>query len=90
MFQNYPWSTGQSTLNGTASLIVAANPSRSGITINNTGTTPVYLVENSNGTVSTGYFLPGVVGASIGFATTAAIYGITSGASATVTYLVTQ
>ena len=89
-FQNYPWSTNQATVTNAATLIVAANPARSGIVINNTGTTAVYLGENANVTTSTGYYLPGVAGASIGFSTTGAIYGITAGGSETVSVLQTQ
>jgi len=90
LFQNYPFSTGQATVTGTATLIVAANRDRSGITITNTGSTIVYLIENTSGTTATGHYLAGSAGASMSFATTEAIYGITSGGSATVTYLQTQ
>jgi hypothetical protein len=89
-FQNYPWATGQSTLTGAASQILPANPARSGVVIENTGTNAVYIGENSTVSTSTGYLIPGVVGASIAFATTGAIYGITAGPSETVTYLQTQ
>jgi hypothetical protein len=50
----------------------------------------VYIIENTNGTTLTGHLLPGVKGASIGFTTTGAVYGITGGGSATVTWLSTQ
>ena len=89
-FQNYPFSTGQATITATATPIVSANPARSGIVITNTGTTDVYLIENTNGTTSTGQLLPGTKGASIGFSTTGAIYGITAGGSAVITFLQTQ
>lgn len=90
MFQNYPFSTGQATVTGTATLIVAANASRSGLVITNTGTTDVYLIENSSGTTSTGQLLPGTKGASLGFTTTGAVYGITGGGTAVLTFLQTQ
>lgn len=90
MFQNYPFTTGQATVTAAATLIVAANASRSGIVITNTGTTDVYIIENTAGTTSTGHLLTGTKGASVAFSTTGPIYGITGGGSATVTYLQTQ
>jgi hypothetical protein len=90
MFQNYPFSTGQVTVTAAATLIVAANAARSGLLITNTGTTVVYIIENTSGTASTGQYLAGSAGASLGFSTTEAVYGITGGGSATVTYLQTQ
>lgn len=90
MFQYQAFSTGQATITGTATLIAAALSSRSGITITNTGTTDVYIVENNQGTILTGHLLTGTKGASLSFATTGAIYGVTSGGSATVTYLQTN
>ena len=90
-FQNYPFSTGQATITAAASLIVPANAARSGLVITNTSNTvDVYLIENTNGTASTGQLLPGTKGASIGFSTTGAVYGITAGGSATITWLQTQ
>lgn len=86
----HPFSTGQASLNGTASVIVAANASREEVTITNTGTTDVYLVENSSGTTSTGHLLTGTKGASVTFSTTGAVYGVTGGGAATVTYLQTE
>jgi hypothetical protein len=88
-FQWYPFSTNQATVTGTATLIVAANSARSGIVITNTdATNVVYLIENINGSTSTGHYLP--AGSSIGFSTTLAIYGITNGPSVVVTWLQTQ
>ncbi len=90
MFQYQAFSTGQATATATATQIVAAFPSRSGITITNAGTTDVYIGENSSVTTTTGHLLTGTKGASLSFATTGAIYGVTSGGSATVTYLQTN
>lgn len=90
MFQNYPFSTGQATVTAAATQIVPANSSRSGLVITNTGTTDVYLIENSSGTTSTGHLLPGIKGASLGFTTTGAVYGITGGGTAVLTWLQTQ
>ena len=89
MFQNYPFNTNQVSVTNAATLIVAANSSRSGITLTNTGTTDCYIGENANVTTSTGHLLPGTKGASVSFAATGAIYGITGGASVTVSYLQT-
>jgi len=90
-FQNYPFSTGQAAVLNTATLIVAANAARSGITITNiTGTAPVYIIENTNGTTNTGHYLAGTAGASVSFSTTGAVYGIVSSTTQTVSYLQTQ
>jgi hypothetical protein len=87
-YQFYPFKCTQVTVTGTATQLVAANASRSGFQVVNTSTTDVYLGE-SNVTTSTGHLLAGTKGASIGFATTQAVYGITSGASEVVTILET-
>ena len=62
MFQYQAFQTGQVTLTGAATLIVAAFPSRSGIVITNLGTTDCYIIENSSGTTSNGHLLPGTKG----------------------------
>jgi len=90
VYQFYPWATSQVTVTGTATQILALNNSRSGVSIENLGSTDVYLGENANVTTSTGYLLNGSKGASVSFSTTGAIYGITGGGSATVCVLVTQ
>ena len=88
MFQFYPYKTSQVSASGTATQLVAANSSRSGLQIINTGTTDVYLGE-SGVTTSTGHLLTGTKGASVSFTTTQAVYGINSGGSQTVTILET-
>lgn len=89
MFQNYPFSTGQKSVTSAATLIVAANPDRSGLVITNTSaSTAIYVLENASGTTGTGHYLAG--GASLGFTTTGAVYGISSGSTVTVTFLQTQ
>jgi hypothetical protein len=90
MFQYQAIQTGQVTVTGTATQIVPAYSSRSGINIVNTGTTDVYIGENANVTITTGHLLPGTKGASVSFSTTGAVYGITSGASQVVTFLETN
>jgi hypothetical protein len=89
MFQNYPFSTGQATVTGTATLIVPANHDRSGLVVTNTSATvPVYIIENTAGTTLTGQYL--AAGASLGFSTTGAVYGITTGTSVLCTWLQSQ
>ena len=88
--QFYPFTTAQVSVTGTATLIVAANKSNSGVQITNFGTTDVYLGENATVTTATGHLLPGTKGASVSFSTTGNIYGITSGSAQTVSVLVTQ
>lgn len=90
MFQNYPFTTGQVSVTSAATQIVAKDAARSGITITNLGTTDCYLGENSTVTTGIGHLLPGTKGASVSFSTTGAIYGITGGASQTVSYLATE
>jgi hypothetical protein len=90
MFQFQAFQTNQVTITGTATQIVAAFSSRSGIVITNLGTTDVYIGENANVTTSTGHLLPGTKGASLSFSTTGAIYGITGGSSQAVSYLQTN
>jgi hypothetical protein len=87
-YQFYPFKCTQVTVTGTATQLVAANASRSGFQVINTGTNDCYLGE-SNVTTSTGHLLAGTKGTSIGFATTQAVYAITGGASQVVTVLET-
>lgn len=69
--------------------LLAANRSgRSAITIVNHGTTAVY-VGQSGVTTATGVLLPGVEGASITIPTQAAVYGIVSAGTQTVSVLET-
>jgi hypothetical protein len=89
-FQFYPFKTSQVAVTGTATQIVAANAARSGISIENLGTTDVWLGENNTVTTSTGHLLLGTKGASVSFSTTGAVWGITGGASQSVSVLETQ
>lgn len=76
---NLSITTGQVTVAATAggTLIAAARPGRTRITITNHGTTAFYVgVEGV--TALTGLLVPGVVGASVELDTGAAIYGITA------------
>lgn len=79
----------QVSVTSSATSIVAQRTGVSGtgrvsVTITNTTTTALYL-GGSGVTTSTGTLLPGIVGASVTINTTAAVYGISSGSSATVT-----
>jgi len=89
MFQNYPFQSNQVSVTGAATQIAPKNPSRSGIVIIQHGTTDVYLGE-ANVTTSNGALLVGTKGAGLAFSTTNAIYGITSGAAQTISFLETQ
>lgn len=79
-------SYGQTAVDGTATEIVGSNPGRSGCSIHNLSTAPgiVYLGTNSSVTTSTGYALE--PGASITAAEPGPIYGITAGATITVSW----
>ncbi len=69
----------------TATLVVAARTGRSSITIENEGTTPVYIGNSASVTPTTSrVLLPGSVGASITLNYTGAVYGITASGSQTV------
>lgn len=90
MFQFMPYRTSQVSVTAAVggTQLVTANNSRSGVMIVNHGTTAVYVGEQGV-TTTTGVLLAGAVGANISFATTAPIYGITSGAAQTVSILET-
>ena len=90
-FQNYPFATGQVTITSVPTLIVPANAARSGLVITfYTGANDVFLVENPAGTTGTGQLLPATKGASIGFSTTGAVYGVVATGSSVITFLYTQ
>lgn len=88
MFQFQAVQTGQVSVTGAATSIVAVKSDRSGITIVNTGATTVFVGENATVTTATGY--PLTAGASVSFSTTGAVYGITSGGTNIVGYLQTN
>jgi hypothetical protein len=88
MFQYQAVQTGQITVTGTATLISAAYPSRSGIVLVNTGSTTVYIGENASVTALTG--CPLLASTSLSFSTTGAVYGITAGGSDVVGFLQTN
>ena len=66
-----------------ATAIVAARPARRTLTLENTGTTPVYL-GGAGVTAATGFLLPGVAGASVTFSYAGALYAITASGTAAV------
>ena len=73
----------QVTVGTTAVLIVAARTGRATLTIENTGTTPIY-VGGAGVTTSTGFPIPGAAGASLTLAYTGALYGISASGTAVV------
>lgn len=73
----------QVSVTNTATQIVAARTGRATLTIENTGTTPIY-VGGAGVTTSTGFLIPGVAGASLTVAYTGALYGITGSGTAAV------
>ena len=83
--------TSQVSVTSSATLIAAARTGALGIgrvaiTIENDGTTDVFIGPFGV-TTSIGILLPGVKGAALTIPTTAAVYGITGGASQTVSVL---
>lgn len=85
--QAVPFDTGQVSVTGSATGIVPPNGARTGLLITNPGTVAVYLGNSASVSSATGTYLPG--GASINLPTRAPVYGISSGASQTVTFLET-
>ena len=80
------FSTAQVAVDGTADLIKAANSSRKRITITNTDAgADLFIGLTAAVTATTGHCIK--PGASITINTTAAVYGITTGAAITVSYL---
>jgi hypothetical protein len=69
-------STSQVSITSTATAIVAARATRNSVKITNMGTTPIYLGFTSGVTVSTGDFLPGILGAFVVYPTQTGVWGI--------------
>ena len=64
---------------------MASRTGRRTVTVENTGTTPVYL-GGSGVTSTTGFLLPGVAGASLTMSFSGALYAVTASATAAVTF----
>jgi hypothetical protein len=77
---------GQITVGNTATLIVAARSGRVRVTIQNMGTTVVYL-GGSTVTTATGFRLPGVDGSAYTTQNSAAIYGIVAAGTQAVSFI---
>lgn len=75
--------TGQATMGASAVQIVASRSGRAAVTIVNHSTTDVFL-GNSGVTITTGVLLAGVKGAAVTLPASAAVFGITSGGTPTV------
>ena len=86
MFEDF--STAQVSVGTTPTLIVAAHNGVDEVTIENLGTTAVYIGK-ANVTTSNGFLLPGVVGASVTLSATTAIYGIVASGTQAVAVLET-
>jgi len=69
-------STSQVSITSTATSIVVARATRNSVKITNMGTTPIYLGFTSGVTVSTGDFLPGILGAFVVYPTQTGVWGI--------------
>ena len=78
--------TGQVSVAATATLIVAARSGRAKVLIVNHGSTDIY-VGASGAATNTGALLLGVPGAVFEIETAAAVYGIASSGSQTVSYV---
>lgn len=87
-YANSSFATSQVSVGASATPIVAARSGRGSVTIENTGTTVIYI-GNSAVTTGTGFYLPGVAGAAVTIPSSAALYGITAGGSQTVTVVET-
>lgn len=79
-----PIFTGRVTIGTTATQIVPAN-SRAKVTVTTTQAVPVYCGA-AGVTVGNGQLIPGVVGASETFDTSAAIFGVVDTGTVVVTY----
>lgn len=75
--------TAQVSVGATATLIAALRSGRRSITIEQLGTTAVYI-GGASVTTSNGILLPGTAGSSVTLNTTAAIFGITASGSQSV------
>ena len=59
----------------TPTLLISANSNRTGVLVTNMSAFPVFI-GNSNVTIMTGSFVPGVVGAGLSFSFYGDVYGI--------------
>lgn len=80
--------TSQVSVAATDTLVAAARAGRVAITIENNGTTDVFI-GSAGVTTGTGFLLPGVKGAALTIPTAAEVHGISSTGSQTVSVLET-
>lgn len=78
--------TNQVSVTNAATAIVAARAGRRAVMIINHGTTAVYI-GGASVTTANGLFLTGTAGAAVSIPTTAAVYGIVSTGTQTVSYI---
>jgi hypothetical protein len=86
MGQSTRFGAGQITVTSSATQIAAANQDRLTITLTKLNAENVFLGCNNALTTTGGLLFAGTCGATITLATTSPIFGITVGASVTVTY----
>lgn len=79
--------TGQKSLDGTPSAIVAAREGRRGVLITNLGAVDVYLGSDSSVSTATGSLLLGTKGTAIFVPTTTAVYAVTGGSTVSISYI---
>lgn len=87
MAQSTRLGTGQVTVASTATLIVPANENRIDLRLTKLGVPNVYLGCDNSVTITSGHVFAGTCGTSLQFATTGAVYGITTGATSALTFL---
>jgi hypothetical protein len=80
------FNTGQVSVGSSATEIIASNSSRISVVVVNNGTTNIFL-GGSGVTATTGQMLVGIAGYPMRIRSSAAVYGITSTGSQTVSYL---
>lgn len=83
---NEDFETAQVVIGTTPTLIAAARPGSDDITIENLGTTQVFL-GNASVSTTTGFQLPGVAGASVTLPVTVALFGIVASGTQAVAVL---
>lgn len=86
MYGGASMDTNQVSITTSATLIVAARTTRRSVTVTNLGTTAIYIGP-SGVTTTTGSLLIGTAGAAISIPTTAAVYGIVSSGTQSVSYI---
>jgi len=82
------FNTGQASAGANAAVLVPARSGRNSVTIENLGTTDVFLGP-SGVSATSGHLLPGVKGATITIPTSAAIYGVAATGTQAISFMET-